>query len=154
MPRSSPLVYIAGPLFNESERAFNVRLCDLVESMGFRSFLPQREAGDAAARISRGEPPDVVRSEIFELDWTAVRDCDMLLLVLDGRVPDEGGCVELGMAFALGKPCIGFQTDSRRFSGGFNNAMIDGCLKGRTASDWDGLGRLLEHQLNSSGFGL
>ena len=93
--------------------------------------------------IDRGEPAEIVRPRIFALDWGAVQSCDVFLMVLDGRVPDEGGCVELGMAFALGKPCIAFHTDSRRFARGYNNAMIDGCLGDRIAHNWDELNALL-----------
>jgi nucleoside 2-deoxyribosyltransferase len=131
-----PLLYLAGPLFNEAERAFNERLCEFVESLGFQTFLPQRDAGESAKLIDEGMPAAEVRARIFDQDRIAVETCDVFLLVLDGRVPDEGACVELGMAFSLGKPCIGFQTDSRRFSRGFNNAMIDGCLTDEIAWDW------------------
>ncbi|SEM13100.1 hypothetical protein SAMN04487770_12685 [Butyrivibrio sp. ob235] len=32
------------------------------------------------------------------LEW-----CDTILLIFDGRVPDEGACFELGYAYAKGK---------------------------------------------------
>ena len=31
---------------------------------------------------------------------SAIKNCDILIFFLDGRVPDEGACVELGMAYA------------------------------------------------------
>ena len=34
-------------------------------------------------------------------------------MVLDGRIPDEGACVELGIAYANGKRCYGVKTDAR-----------------------------------------
>lgn len=47
---------------------------------------------------------------------------------MDGRVVDEGASVELGVAYALGKECIGLQTDVRRLVMGRNNPMIDCAL--------------------------
>jgi nucleoside 2-deoxyribosyltransferase len=137
-----PLVYIASPLFNEAERAFNQRVDEFVAGLDFRTFLPQREPGEAMMLIDLGEPAEVVRPCLFQLDWKTIQECDLFLILLDGRVPDEGACVELGMAFALGKRCVGFQTDSRRFSRQFNNVMIDGCLTG-LAQTWEELRGLL-----------
>jgi nucleoside 2-deoxyribosyltransferase len=142
------LIYIAGPLFNEGERAFNSRLDEFLIGLGYRTFLPQREAGEAMKLIDAGEPAEVVRPRLFDLDWRNVQGCDLLLMLVDGRVPDEGACVELGMAFALGKPCVGFQTDSRRFARGYNNVMLDGCLRG-IAHEWDELPDLISKALES-----
>jgi hypothetical protein len=47
------------------------------------------------------------------------------------------------MAYALGKRCVGLQTDSRRFACGFNNVMIDGCLEGRIATSFEALSAIL-----------
>lgn len=46
-------------------------------------------------------------------DVEMIRGCDVVEAVLDGRVPDEGVCVELGLSSALGKGVIGLMTDSR-----------------------------------------
>ena len=51
------------------------------------------------------------------------------LLLMDGRVPDEGACVALGYCCALGKRCIGYQTDVRRPYDGENNIMLTGALE-------------------------
>ena len=48
-------------------------------------------------------------------------------------------CVELGMAYAFGKICIGFQTDKRRFASGQNNLMLDYCMSYDIVHDWNGL---------------
>jgi nucleoside 2-deoxyribosyltransferase len=48
---------------------------------------------------------------------------------LDGRVPDEGACVELGIAYGNGKRCYGFKTDTRSIEMGLDiNPMISGCM--------------------------
>ena len=49
--------------------------------------------------------------------------------VLDGRVPDEGACVELGMAYASGKRCYGIKSDARSVELDMDlNPMISGCF--------------------------
>lgn len=127
----APLVYLAGPLFSEAERAFNAALAAQLEAAGLAVFLPQRDGVRAErppyAAMSRPER----RRATFELDRAQIRACDVFLFVLDGRVPDEGACVELGLAYAdrkLGsrdRLLIGLHTDSRAaFMGGKLNPMI------------------------------
>jgi len=89
--------------------------------------------------IREGQPPERVRRRLFELDVSKVRACDLFICILDGRVPDEGTCVELGMAYILGKECIGYQTDSRRFALDYNNLMIENALNGGLALSLDQL---------------
>ncbi len=56
---------------------------------------------------------------MFELDEQKIFECDIFLFVLDGRVPDEGACVELGLAHAhkelrgTKKLLVGLHTDVR-----------------------------------------
>ena len=42
-----------------------------------------------------------------------IRSADAILAVLDGLEIDSGVAGEVGMAFALGKPCYGLRTDVR-----------------------------------------
>ncbi len=142
--------YIAGPLFNEAEQAFNLQVDALIQSLGIQTYLPQRDGGDSAQLIRQGEPPELVRRRLFELDVSGIRACDLFICILDGRVPDEGTCVELGMAYMLGKVCIGYQTDSRRFRMDFNNLMIDYALNGGLAQSIDELSSLVTAALQSS----
>ena len=46
-----------------------------------------------------------------------------------GGVPDEGVCIELGIAYANGKRCYGFKSDARSVELDMDlNPMIVGCL--------------------------
>ena len=63
---------------------------------------------------------------------------------MDGRVPDEGACVEIGLGFAYGKECIGLKTDSRTFMDNSDNPMLTGGLKDRVASSFSELKILLD----------
>lgn len=122
-------VYIAGPLFNESEKNRNAELNDYLISLGIQTYLPQKDGSIAADRIAAGEQKEKIRKEVFENDIKAIKDCDAMLCILDGRVPDEGLCIELGMAYMLGKKCYGYKTDQRSLDAYGDNLMIEGCLQ-------------------------
>ncbi|MBA2473007.1 MAG: hypothetical protein DLM61_16730 [Pseudonocardiales bacterium] len=144
--------YLAAPLFCQGEKEFNLRVDTVVRSVGLDTFLPQRDGGEAARLIRQGMDEHVVRQRLFDLDCAAIADCALFVFVLDGRVPDEGACVELGMAFARGKPCFGLQTDSRRFDGtDSNNLMIDYALTGGIAASLDELAGNLRTYLDQLG---
>src|SRR5215469_6950436 len=125
------LIYFAAPLFCQAERLFNEHLTQRLEAQGFTVFLPQRDG------VDRDKPPYNAMTQeerhqaIFQLDKQQIFACDILLFLLDGRVPDEGACVELGMAYChrelqgSKKLLLGLQTDSRAaFLGSKLNPMI------------------------------
>jgi nucleoside 2-deoxyribosyltransferase len=141
--------YIAAPLFSDAEKRFNLDLDQALRNLGLDTYLPQRDGGEAAPLIRQGLDEHTVRQRLFSGDVAAVRRCDLLVFVLDGRVPDEGGCVELGMAYAWGKLCLGLQTDCRRFGGtDSNNLMIDYALAAGTAHTLDELTDLVRGHLD------
>ena len=134
-------VYFAGPLFCDAERAFNLRLAEKLEAKGYQVFLPQRDGVEIEKPPYNKTPNDALQKTIFELDRDKLLQADILLFVLDGRVPDEGGCVELGIAYGQkhllqhDKLLIGLHTDMRgAFPRGKLNAMINGALD-RTMGD-------------------
>ncbi|MBQ6646892.1 MAG: nucleoside 2-deoxyribosyltransferase [Clostridia bacterium] len=118
-------IYIAAPLFNEAERAFNERVDGILTSLGHETFLPQRAGGCVAdlPDIIEGEPK---RKYLFKLDCKHLDWCDAVLAILDGRVPDEGTCFELGYCYAKGKRCFAYKTDARSFIDGYDNVMLCG----------------------------
>ena len=75
---------------------------------------------------------------VFQCDVDAVRACEGLLIVLDGRAIDEGAAFELGVAFSANKTCEGLQTDPRRLFAIGNNPMLTGALS-LVATDLDAL---------------
>jgi nucleoside 2-deoxyribosyltransferase len=115
------LIYFAAPLFCKAEQAFNMKLTEKLEELGFTVFLPQRDG--IGVEISK--PPysemaiEELRQAIFTIDRDKVLEADIFLFVLDGRVPDDGACVELGIAYAQkyllkqDKLIIGLHTDMR-----------------------------------------
>ena len=120
-------VYLAGPLFCQAEREYNLRLVGVLEEFGYSVFLPQRD-GYKEFELA-GKTDEELSRMLFDKDLDEVLGADVLFFNLDGRVPDEGGCVELGIAYANGKRCYGFKTDTRAAEQGLElNPMISGCL--------------------------
>ena len=132
-------IYIAGPMFSEAEMIYNERISHLLEGNGYGTFLPQRDAADVGDLRDAGMTWEQANSHIFEQDIQGIRDSDIVLFVLDGRVPDDGACVEIGYAYAMGKECIGLKTDPRSFMGEQDNPMIIGALRNRIAKNPDDL---------------
>ena len=129
-------VYFAGPLFNQGEKDFNLAITEVLEEFGYQVFLPQRD-GIEAAQLE-GKTEEELIEMIFELDAGEVQKADILFMNLDGRIPDEGACVELGIAYACGKRCYGIKTDTRAIERGLElNPMISGCMI-RIFANYDG----------------
>ena len=112
-------VYYAGPLFNEAEKDFNQKLAFKLKQEGFEVFLPQIDGVESSnpkyANLSKEER----RKSMFVMDRDKILEANIFLFILDGRVPDEGACVELGIAYYhkysifSDKMIIGLQTDKR-----------------------------------------
>ncbi len=120
-------VYFAAPLFNEAEKDYNLKIVTILESYGYEVFLPQRD-GYLAPDLE-GKTEAEITEMIFTKDRDEVLKADILFMVLNGRIPDEGACVELGIAYASGKRCYGIKGDSRSIELNMDlNPMISGCF--------------------------
>lgn len=97
-------LYLAGPLFTQAERAWNLQLAHALTEAGHKVFLPQTEV-KAIATLDA--------DEIFAIDVDGVRSSDAVVAVLDGADPDSGTSFECGLAFALGIPIVAVRTDFR-----------------------------------------
>jgi nucleoside 2-deoxyribosyltransferase len=97
-------LYLAGPLFTQAERAWNLRLAAVLTEAGHDVFLPQVE-------IQTLEVP--AADDIFRIDVDGVRVADALVAILDGADADSGTSFECGLAYALGIPIVAVRTDFR-----------------------------------------
>lgn len=115
-------IYLAGPLFSQAERDFNVMLRDKLVEMGFSVFLPQEDGNDTES--SRLEDRQRV---IFENDVRGIDESDIILAVLDGGSDvDSGTAWEMGYGYAKGMPVLGLKTDFRTFGDeGIVNLMME-----------------------------
>lgn len=101
-------VYLAAPLFAEGERAWNLRVADLLRSYAYDVYLPQ-EFGDTDS--ARG---DATFEDIFRENHTALDVSDLVVAIIDGADADSGTCWEMGYAYARGIPVIAIRTDFRK----------------------------------------
>jgi nucleoside 2-deoxyribosyltransferase len=92
-------------------------------------YLPQEDGALLVDLVANGMPVKEAKNLIFEGDLQAIDRCDILLLVMDGRVIDEGASFELGYAFCRGKICIGLKTDVRSLLTIGDNPMIECALR-------------------------
>jgi len=112
-------LYFAAPLFSESEKRFNINLTQKIERAGYEVFLPQRDGIIKDSPSYRSLTADEINREIFIMDRDEILQTDIFLFVMDGRVPDEGASVALGIAYTqklLEKKntiLIGLHTDLR-----------------------------------------
>ena len=123
MKRSEKSIYFAAPLFSAAELEYNLKIVHILEEYGYKVFLPQRD-GYLAVELKGLDEEGLVK-KIFARDYEEVQKCDVFFGILDGRVPDDGTCVELGMAYAIGKPCYGSRVETMSLT---YNPMVSGCL--------------------------
>ena len=114
---TSPLVYVAGPLFDEGERWWIEIVGARIAAHGLSTFLPHRDNPD--------KTPDNTL-EIFRNDRDAIDRCDLVVANLNGVTTDDGTAWEIGYAVGIGRPVIGLFTDWRcRFADEVVNLMIE-----------------------------
>ena len=147
------LIYFAAPLFCQAEKAFNQQLTEKIEQKGCKVFLPQRDGIDSTIPPYNGMTNDELSKAIFEIDQNKILKADVFCIVLDGRVPDEGACVALGIAYGqkhfLGqnKLLIGLQTDNRAaFLNAKLNPMIHMALDDLAVSESDLISAIEEYR--------
>jgi len=125
MRRSS--IYLAAPFFSAGERQFNEQVLRLLES-AWSVYYPHRDGVRMAQLVERGAEPSHAAQEVWRCDFAELSACRVIVAILDGRVPDEGVCVEIGLARGLGKVVVGVSTDSRGCFPWGANPMITSCL--------------------------
>ena len=99
-------VYLAGPLFSDAERQFNLMLATRLETAGYSVFLPQRDVPQDTREA--GYP-----ARLFQADVQGLQEADVIVAVCDGIPMDDGTAWEIGFAWARGVPIIGLRTDTR-----------------------------------------
>lgn len=106
-------IYLAGPLFTQGEKDFNLSLAERLKGSGYQVFLPQQEC------VGReGE-------DIYKTCLAGLRAAAIVVAILDGADADSGTCWECGYASSRDTPIVAVRTDFRISgdTGGFN-AML------------------------------
>lgn len=97
-------VYIAGKIGTGNEKSILLEIDKLCKSLGLQTFLPHRDVGicsgiDDVERIFNGDIKN------------GFKDCDLVIVNLNGLHVGAGTAWELGYAYAKGIPAIGVKTD-------------------------------------------
>lgn len=112
-------VYVAGPLFTLAEQRFNLDLADSLKKTNphLELVLPQLKNQEL-------EKDENFVPAIFDYCIEMVNQCQLMLAILDGADADSGTCIEMGLAYAQGKPIIGVRTDFRNLEDRGLNLMV------------------------------
>lgn len=97
-------VYIAGKLGTTSELEMLEKIDVLCKEKGFETFLPHRDVGFAR---SINDVERIFKGDIEE----GFKDCDLVIVLLDGLHVGAGTAWELGYAYAKRIHLIGIKTD-------------------------------------------
>ena len=107
-----------------------------LKKAGYAPFLPHRDGVEAFVLNAIDNPlanlpifapiNRFISRATFALDIYKVLQCDYFVFNMNGRVPDEGGVVETGVAFAAGKPIVIYKNDPRTAFGGTDTLMLAG----------------------------
>jgi nucleoside 2-deoxyribosyltransferase len=114
-------ICIAGLLLNTHERWYLERIAEAADGLGYRTFLPHRDAG----LLDLQRP--AAQSQVLRDDIAALDARDACVALLTGPDQDSGISAGPGYMHAQGKPCLGITDDFR-----FLSAMLWGiCGEGR-----------------------
>ena len=141
-------IYFAAPLFSDAEREYNIRVVAEIEQF-YPVFLPQRDGRLISDLLRRGISIRSAFDQICQADLQAIKDCAIVVGVLDGSEINDGVAFELGYAFAMGRRCVALQTDFRRSIFGRNNPMLEHCLIA-AVSNSAALVEVLKRELSST----
>jgi len=111
-------IYLAAPLFSESEFLYNEILADELIAMGHEVYLPQRN------KSINDKTKSADSIAIFDADTEQLDIADILIAVLDGVAVDPGVAAEIGYMVAKEKKIFGLLTDGRESSKTVNDLKI------------------------------
>lgn len=112
-------VYLAGPLFTQAERQWNLGIANGLAQHGFEMLVPQVLAERHVSERGGFDP-----AALFGLAADSVARADVVVAILDGADPDSGTAFECGIAWGRGIPVIGLRTDFRQGGDGVGNVNL------------------------------
>jgi nucleoside 2-deoxyribosyltransferase len=104
-PKSS--IYLAAPLFSESEKRYNAYVRDLLTQAGHITYLPQEQGEDVGLRTRKDD------HTVFNRHLQALELAEAVVAIYDGPDADSGTAWEAGYAYAKGIPVLALRTDNR-----------------------------------------
>jgi nucleoside 2-deoxyribosyltransferase len=132
------LLTILAPMYTPDERETTRKIMVYLRKQGFAVYQPYDDGLESGlfpilARSTSPAPADKGRENHRAILLSCALDyyklavqSDACILIMDGRVPDEGAIFWAAVAFASGKPVILFKNDYRWLMQTGDNAMISG----------------------------
>jgi len=102
-------IFLSASFFSDAERNFNKLIARKLRNAGCHVWLAQEHPFIKSPSLEE-------KKKIYKTDIEALQKSDAIVAILDGIDVDSGVAFELGFATALGKPIVGFKTDTRTFS--------------------------------------
>ena len=129
------ILYLANPLGFSSLSV--LALEKIIESIPnkWAVYEPFREAKEFGVKIVEIESNQTItlqkakiqlqkiNAEIGKKNEQAIRNCNLVVAILDGMPEDTGVAAEIGFAYALGKKIIGLRTDFRYAADNLGSAV-------------------------------
>ena len=115
-------IYLASPLgFSPENKPYLEKVKARLHELGYEVFDPWEQPFSKAIREAsriedyheRLEAYTSLAKDIGIANENAIRECDLLLGVLDGLEVDSGTVVEIGFAAGIAKRCYVLRTDWR-----------------------------------------
>lgn len=94
-------VYLASPFFNAEERQRVKKVAEYYRNLGWEVYVPMEHEVENAWDL----PNHVWGNRVFSADVKAIRECDLVVAILNyGMRDDAGTCWEIGFAYGIKKP--------------------------------------------------
>ena len=95
-------VYLASPFFNEKETAVYDKVIAALRKRDIDLFVPREHTIPNAWDM----PNQIWAENVFAVDYLAITQCDVVVVLNFGMYSDSGTAWECGCAYALGKKVI------------------------------------------------
>ena len=100
-------IYLCGPCDSEN-RTMMVGIAKTLKELKYEVYCPWELKIENAWDYSQ----EVWAQKVFDTDVTAIRNCDIVIMISHGRASTAGTNWEQGFAYALDKPIYVFQITS------------------------------------------
>ena len=95
-------IYLASPFFNKEEITIYEEVIEILRTQGLNVFVPREHTIPNAWDL----PNHIWGENVFAVDYLAITQSDVVVVLNFGMYSDSGTAWECGAAFALGKKVV------------------------------------------------
>ena len=95
-------IYLASPFFHQKEIAVYEEVIHILRNQNLNVFVPREHTIPNAQNL----PNNIWGENVFAVDYLAITQCDVVVVLNFGMYSDSGTAWECGAAFALGKKVV------------------------------------------------